>query len=135
MTAEDRTSKRLIKIRQLLKKINLLNKESVTEMNNVSWDDENFIEKKKIIASLTYKLEAAESYTHYATEIFTPNLVKIAYTNYKNIKSVRNIIPHSIRFGNNQWHTTDQWLLLAYDVDKNEDREFSCKDISGWNAY
>lgn len=58
--------------------------------------------------------------------------VVIAYTNYRNEASVRQIIPKKIYFGSNQWHKEPQWLLKAYDLDKKADRHFAMADIHSW---
>lgn len=58
--------------------------------------------------------------------------VKIIYTNWKNKTFERHIIPIEIRFGSTEWHSEDQWLLKAMDVDKNEERDFALKDIKEW---
>jgi len=58
--------------------------------------------------------------------------VVIAYTNYRNEVSVRQIIPKEIYFGSNQWHKEPQWLLKAYDLDKKADRHFAMADIHSW---
>lgn len=59
-------------------------------------------------------------------------VVTIVYTNYKGKTAVRKIIPKSILFGHNEWHTEDQWLMVAYDLDKEADRTFAIKDIKAW---
>ena len=61
-------------------------------------------------------------------------VVSIVYTNYRNETSVRKIIPERIWFGKTEWHPEDQWLLDAYDVDKNAKRSFALKDIRVWLA-
>lgn len=58
--------------------------------------------------------------------------VVISYTNYKGISSVRKIIPKEIYFGSNQWHKKPQWLLKAFDLDKNAERNFAMADIHSW---
>lgn len=58
--------------------------------------------------------------------------VVIGYTNYKGVSSVRSIIPKEIYFGSNKWHKKPQWLLKAFDVDKNADRHFAMADIHSW---
>ena len=58
--------------------------------------------------------------------------VKILYTNWKKVTSYRNIIPKSIEFKSTNWHKEEQWILNAFDVDKNEDRGFALKDIKEW---
>lgn len=58
--------------------------------------------------------------------------VNIDYTNWRGERSIRTIIPYSIRFGISGWHTEPQWLLRAFDVDKGDDREFAMADIHRW---
>ena len=60
--------------------------------------------------------------------------VKIVYKNYKGVTAVRHIVPIEILFGHNEWHTEDQWLMRALDVEKNAERTFALKDISSWEA-
>lgn len=60
--------------------------------------------------------------------------VKIVYTNYKGVTGARNIVPIEIIFGNNEWHTQDQWLMRAFDIQKNAERTFALKDIRSWEA-
>jgi hypothetical protein len=61
--------------------------------------------------------------------------VIIDYTNYRGERSLRTVIPVSIDFSSNQWHTEPQWLLTAVDVDKCELRIFAMKDIHSWTPY
>lgn len=58
--------------------------------------------------------------------------VRIDYTNWVGRRSKRNIVPVSIRFGVSRWHAIPQWLLLAHDLDRGDDREFALKDIHYW---
>lgn len=60
--------------------------------------------------------------------------VKIVYTNYKGVTATRHIVPVEILFGHNEWHTQDQWLMRALDIEKNAERTFALKDISSWEA-
>jgi hypothetical protein len=55
--------------------------------------------------------------------------LSIDYTNYRGETAARNIIPRSVRFGSTEWHPEEQWLLLAWDNDKQADREFALKDF------
>jgi hypothetical protein len=55
--------------------------------------------------------------------------VKLVYTNYRGETSERTIVPKSVRFGSTERHPEPQWLLLAFDVDKQADREFALKDF------
>ncbi len=60
--------------------------------------------------------------------------VKIVYTNWRGEKSERHIVPIKIWFGNTDWHAKEQWLLKAFDVDKQAERDFSLIDIHEWQA-
>lgn len=60
-------------------------------------------------------------------------VVTFSYTNYKGILSNRSVQPIEIRFGSTEWHQDAQWLLKAFDLDKNDIREFAVKDIKNWN--
>ena len=59
-------------------------------------------------------------------------IVKILYTNWKGVTSYRNIIPQSIEFKSTEWHPNEQWILNAFDIDKNDIRGFALKDIKEW---
>jgi len=61
-------------------------------------------------------------------------IVIINYTNWKGVTALRKIIPIEIFFGATEWHKEEQWLLRAYDVDKNAERSFAIKDIKSWQA-
>ncbi len=58
--------------------------------------------------------------------------IKICYTNYKGETAIRQIIPLQIWYGSTEYHPEEQWLLEAYDVDKQASRSFSLKDIRAW---
>lgn len=58
--------------------------------------------------------------------------VKIIYTNYKGITSKRNIIPQKIWYGKSAYHSQEQWFLEAYDIDKEDKRDFAIIDIKNW---
>ena len=60
--------------------------------------------------------------------------VKILYTNWKGITAYRNIIPKSVEFISTDWHKEEQWILNAFDVDKQADRGFAMKDIKEWSV-
>lgn len=58
--------------------------------------------------------------------------VKIIYTNYRGKKSERIIKPVSLWYGSTEWHTEEQWLLHAIDLEKDAERDFAMKDIEHW---
>jgi hypothetical protein len=61
------------------------------------------------------------------------NSIKIVYKNWKNIVSTRNIIPICTWFGKSKYHLEEQWFIKAFDIDKNEERDFAMRDIERWN--
>lgn len=58
--------------------------------------------------------------------------VSIVYTNYRGETATRTIVPESVYFGSTDWHPEKQWLLRAYDVEKQAYRDFAMKDIASW---
>lgn len=54
--------------------------------------------------------------------------IRMQYVNWRGVKACRDITPKSIRFGASEWHKADQWLLSAFDHDKQEEREFALVD-------
>ena len=58
--------------------------------------------------------------------------VKILYTNWKGNTAWRNIIPINIEFKSTEWHKEEQWILNAFDIDKQDNRGFAIKDIKEW---
>lgn len=65
----------------------------------------------------------------------SPPIGKIAYiwyVNHRGEKSLWRIMPKEIVFRATVWHPTEQWLLYAHDLDKNEDRHFAMTGIRAW---
>lgn len=62
----------------------------------------------------------------------TEKLVEIDYTNWEGIRRVRVIKPKYVYYGVTKFHTDPQWLLKAYDVEKEDWRRFTMKDIHSW---
>lgn len=55
--------------------------------------------------------------------------IEAVYTNYRGETANRSIIPLSIRFGSTDWHHEPQWLLKAWDEDRQAWREYALKDF------
>ena len=55
--------------------------------------------------------------------------LKFEYINWEGKYAVRIVQPIKLWFGKTQWHPQEGWLLKALDLDKNEERDFSVKDI------
>ena len=60
--------------------------------------------------------------------------VTILYTNYKGETRYREIIPKNIEYKSTDWHKEEQWILTAFDIEKNDDRGFAIKDIKEWKV-
>lgn len=58
----------------------------------------------------------------------------IDYTNWRGERSERRVIPISIKFGANEWHKDQQWMMLAHDVEKGADRWFAMSGIHSWKT-
>lgn len=59
-------------------------------------------------------------------------VVIIRYTNYRGETANRRIVPIGIRFGSTEWHPEQQWLLEAFDLDRDATRSFALKDVLEW---
>jgi predicted DNA-binding transcriptional regulator YafY len=60
--------------------------------------------------------------------------VKIVYDNWKGEVKIRRITPKKIWFGSTEWHPQEQWILDAFDEDKQADRSFAMADIIEWRT-
>ncbi len=58
--------------------------------------------------------------------------VRILYKNWKGETSWRNITPVALEYSSNEFHPESQWLLLAWDNEKNAERRFAMTDIKEW---
>ncbi len=55
--------------------------------------------------------------------------LKFDYINWEGKRAVRTVKPIKLWYGKTQWHPKEGWLLKAVDLEKNEERDFSVKDI------
>ena len=60
--------------------------------------------------------------------------VQFKYCNYKGDLRIRKVIPAEIWFGTTEYHPGEQWFLKAFDVEKEDYRDFSMKDIVSWEG-
>lgn len=86
----------------------------------------------RLIASvqrLAERAEAAEkALAAQKTEPASP-AISLLYTNYRNETADRLIKPMDIRYGQTEWHPHDQYLMLAWDMEKRALREFALMDF------
>lgn len=59
----------------------------------------------------------------------SPDILEFGYTNWRGEYSVRRVMPVKLYWGASEYHKERQWLLLAYDVDREQDRTFAFKDM------
>jgi predicted DNA-binding transcriptional regulator YafY len=55
--------------------------------------------------------------------------LKFKYKNWEGKTAVRKVRPTEIWYGKTQWHPKTQWLLRAWDLDKDAERNFAVQDI------
>lgn len=60
--------------------------------------------------------------------------VIIDYTNWKGERSLRTITPRMMYWGSTNYHQETQWLLNAFDVEKQVERTFAMRDIHSWST-
>ena len=60
------------------------------------------------------------------------NAVTFTYKNYRDEISIRLVKPIMIAFGMTSFHREPQWLLHAWDLNKEAERTFAMKDIEDW---
>lgn len=68
-----------------------------------------------------------------ATRDFVDEVVDLefVYHNWRGEVSARRVRPLRIEFAATDWHPEQQWLLIAYDVEKGAERSFAIKDMIG----
>jgi predicted DNA-binding transcriptional regulator YafY len=52
------------------------------------------------------------------------------YRNWRGETALRRVRPIGISYGTSEWHPEPQWLLHAYDLDKEAERDFSFSNIA-----
>lgn len=60
-------------------------------------------------------------------------IVWIDYTNWRNVRHRRRVMPRRIEFTSTQWHIEPQWILVALDIEKADERNFAMKNIHAWS--
>lgn len=61
-----------------------------------------------------------------------PKIVLIDYTNHAGVRKVREILPFEFHFMSNEWHPQQQWLLEAFDYERDDVRYFAVSGIHRW---
>jgi len=60
---------------------------------------------------------------------FLDRSIKVKYKNWKGEIGIRNIVPLFMHYGRTNYHKEDQWLLSAWDIDKDAERTYAMMDI------
>lgn len=55
--------------------------------------------------------------------------LKFVYTNWKGETCNRTVLPIKIWYGATEYHSERQWLMKAFDKDKQAERDFALKDM------
>jgi hypothetical protein len=55
--------------------------------------------------------------------------VTLDYTNHRGERALRHVIPDYLWWGTTDWHPQEGWLLHAFDLDKNAERDFAWSGI------
>lgn len=58
--------------------------------------------------------------------------VRFEYRDRTGQVATRRVMPLEIWFGTNAFYKTPQWLLKAFDLDKEADHDFALKDVREW---
>ena len=57
------------------------------------------------------------------------NSIKLNYRNWKGIRSKRRVIPIKLEYKSTEYHPEIQWILIGFDIGKQDIRSFAIKDI------
>lgn len=68
------------------------------------------------------------------SSVFGERDVHVLYRNHRGEVSWRRIRPYMLEFGSTEHHPTPQYLLPAWDLDKNARRVFALADVWHWTA-
>lgn len=60
--------------------------------------------------------------------------VRIVYRNYRDETAERWVRPIEVWYGATEWHPEEQWLLRAWDRDRQDERNFALRDVQSWGG-
>lgn len=63
-------------------------------------------------------------------EVTNGSYIKFDYINWRGVQGHRQVKVKRIFFGLNEYHPGEQWLMEAFDEDKQDVRTFAMKDIT-----
>ena len=84
--------------------------------------------------SLQYKVAIREEFLDLAGD--NNPILLIDFTNYKGERRERKVRPlrRALWFGVTKHHPECQWFLHAWDLEKNEERDFPIKNMHAWKV-
>jgi hypothetical protein len=56
-------------------------------------------------------------------------LIEFTYTNHRGITALRRAVVVEFVFGSSPWHPDAQMIMMGFDIEKKELREFATKDM------
>lgn len=62
----------------------------------------------------------------------TQQIVEIDHTNWRGERRKRLVRPIRWFFGSNKWHREEQWLMVAYCLERGEERDFAMSGLHGF---
>ena len=65
-------------------------------------------------------------------EVVIGEVATMTYTNYRGERADRLVLPQRVWFGATDWHPQPQWLMDAYDFDREALRSFAIGDVEGF---
>jgi len=66
------------------------------------------------------------------SECHAKETAHFGYINHRGVYSGRTVLPMRMYFGSTHWHQEMQWLLHAFDYERENYRDFAMKDIIKW---
>jgi predicted DNA-binding transcriptional regulator YafY len=67
--------------------------------------------------------------TPLAIEFASGQVIRFRYKNWQGVAAERTARVISLAYGATEWHQEPQWLLQAYDLEKNAVRLFALRDM------
>jgi hypothetical protein len=61
-------------------------------------------------------------------------IVTFTYQNHRDETVMRTAFPIAIEWKKTKWHPIEQWILEAWDMDKDAMRSFAMEDIREWTT-
>lgn len=58
------------------------------------------------------------------------DIIQFNYINWRGLGDIRKVLINEIYYGSNEYHPNPQFLMKAYDLDKNVERIFAMSDMS-----